>query len=285
MVDESNSSSFCIACGHRESQFFSAAGERSYVQCVRCGLVSLRPLPDSNWLRSLYLGESATVDTDTDHTGEEAVYIDRFSRELDRIEQIRPCGSILDIGCSWGLFLSVCRSRGWSARGVELSLLESDYARKRFGLDIFTGSLEEARYPDGSFDVVTLWHVLEHMTDPIAALQEVRRVLKPGGLLVVAVPTKRSAKDYPTDAEPQHLYYFTRSSLASLAAQSGFRVVQLVGQCDSGFAEKIKKAGCTKMHAFVNKHHACLRGIRQALHSALKVFRGERALVMYGCSR
>lgn len=117
MAGESTPGSPCIACEDRASRFHSAAGEYVYEQCIRCGLVSLRPLPDGSLMRTLYRGQGGPVDPDRDPTGEEALYIDRFSRELDRIERLRPRGSILDIGCAWGYFLSVCRSRGWTTRG------------------------------------------------------------------------------------------------------------------------------------------------------------------------
>jgi len=97
-------------------------------------------------------------------------------------------GQMVDVGCATGTFLEGMRQRGWQVQGVELIPEAANYARQRLGLEVFTGTLEAAKFPDASFDLVTMWDVLEHVYDPRQALQEVQRILKPGGWFVFSIP-------------------------------------------------------------------------------------------------
>jgi 2-polyprenyl-3-methyl-5-hydroxy-6-metoxy-1,4-benzoquinol methylase len=139
---------------------------------------------------------------------------------------------LLDVGCATGDFLTFARERGWDVHGVELVDVAASFCRDVLDLPVITGDLLAAGYPTGYFDVVTLWNVLEHLYDPAATLLEIRRILRPEGLLVLAAPEVNSL-----DARifgpawvgydvPRHLYTFSRATLARLLAQNGFRVVR-----------------------------------------------------------
>lgn len=101
-------------------------------------------------------------------------------------------GRLLDVGCATGIFLDGMRRLGWQVQGVEPTWSAVEYARCRFGLDVFHGRLEEAHFADASFDVITLWDVLEHVHEPRPMLAELVRLLRPGGLLVLSLPNPDS---------------------------------------------------------------------------------------------
>lgn len=101
-------------------------------------------------------------------------------------------GRVLDVGCATGIFLDGMHRTGWEVQGVEPSASAARYAQERLGLPVFCGRLDEAAFPNASFDAVTLWDVLEHVHDPPAVLREIRRVLRPGGLLVMSLPNPDS---------------------------------------------------------------------------------------------
>ena len=142
-------------------------------------------------------------------------------------EGLRPAA--LDIGCATGALLPALRERGWAPQGVEISEAQARYGESRHGLPIFAGRLEEARFPDSSFDLVHASHLIEHLNDPASFLDEVARVLSPGGLLVLTTPNSdgfqaRFLGRRWRSAIYDHLYLFSLRTLRALLQAKGFVV-------------------------------------------------------------
>lgn len=144
-----------------------------------------------------------------------------------------PKGTLLDVGCGNGAFLARMRELGWEVVGVEPDGQAVKVAREHFGLDIYEHTLEEAGFRDGAFDAITMNHVIEHVWDPIGILHECRRVLKPGGTLVVVTPNVESLvhrlfreASFHLDP-PRHLYLFSRRTLMACAEQAGLNVMNV----------------------------------------------------------
>ncbi len=140
-----------------------------------------------------------------------------------------PPGDILDVGCGSGAFLLGLQAAGWNCHGVELSP-EAARAAQEAALDVRAGDLLGAGYLPASFDVVRFWHVLEHVVSPRRQLAEARRLLRPGGRLLIGVPNAASLLSrlfgrrwYYLDV-PRHLWHFDRTSLARLVTECGFQV-------------------------------------------------------------
>ena len=275
----------CILCRGEKRNTVYDLKDYSYVRCSGCGLVFLHPLPGRATLMEIYSGaDERTVDPTSDPTGEEGLFLERFRGELDRIEKLAPRGRILDIGSAWGFFLHVCRQRGWDAWGVDPARVESEYARRRFGLPVVTGALADARFPSDSFDVVTLWHVLEHLPDPVIELNEIRRVLKPGGLLVISVPTTRSLKDFDYGPVPLHSWYFERTTLSALVEKTGFRVVRVVGAGGTGAVRTLKKLGVQSPAQALTRHYRVLSPVRKAMRVVLNLAGPQKEITLYARS-
>ncbi len=141
-------------------------------------------------------------------------------------------GAILDIGCGRALMLGHLRSYGWEVHGTERSLMASEYARDVLHVNIrVCDSLQEAGYNNNSFQVISLWHVLEHVTHPDQMLDEIYRILDKTGLLVIEVPNVASwqafmARDHWLYMEaPRHLYHFSPDSITQLLHLKGFRLL------------------------------------------------------------
>ena len=145
------------------------------------------------------------------------------------------------MGCGEGLFLKLAQDDGWQISGTELSPYASKFASRALGTEIYCGQLPQASFADNSFDVVTMWHVLEHLENPKDYLKEIHRVLKPDGLLVLAVPNvnnlvmqlvyrvikRRSLKLFSVNDKEVHLYHFSPKTLRLYFDETGFDCLRL----------------------------------------------------------
>lgn len=153
-----------------------------------------------------------------------------FTRHIGDLERIkRPPGRLLDVGAYSGVFVDVAKSRGWDSVGLEPSHWAVEQARAK-GLSMIEGTLATSSLPDASFDVVTMWDVIEHMCDPLAEVRIAQRLLRPRGLLVIhtmdidSVFARIMGKRWPWLME-MHIYFFSQRTLAKLVKKAGFRVI------------------------------------------------------------
>ncbi|MEX1248227.1 MAG: class I SAM-dependent methyltransferase [Anaerolineales bacterium] len=197
------------------------------VRCERCGLMYLNPR-----LRSDVVLEGYSAGSDELFVSQAAGRERTFAKALKIIEHFRPQrGRLLDVGTAGGSFLSVAQKTGWEMAGCEPNRWLCEWGNRNYGLHIVPGTIFDMKLSSASFDVVTLWDVLEHTPDPKATLGECARALKPGGLLVVNYPDIRSFVARLMGRRwvfllSVHLYYFTRPTLARMLGELGFRVVQ-----------------------------------------------------------
>lgn len=173
----------CPLCQHPSSRpLFVHSGEQQ-VRCAGCGLVYVNPRQPRQEIESFYEEDYYALGQVIDYDAR----VGFFAGVAARIETLVPPGRLLDIGCGYGQFLRACRQRGWQVQGVELGGPACARARAE-GLEVFHGTLSQAAFADNTFDLVTLWNVLDHLVDPLAEVREVRRVLRPGGLIYFRVP-------------------------------------------------------------------------------------------------
>jgi SAM-dependent methyltransferase len=220
----------CPLCGSAEHAPLFTKHGFSFVRCEECGLVFVNPQLDEEAVLEEYR-TAATNDLWFDVlTSERQQELDRakFGEVLDLLGPYR--GSLLDVGCSIGLFLHLAAERGWEGIGLEPAPRAREHAREVYGLNVRPEPLDEAGFPEGSFDAVALLSVLEHTTHPVELLGECARVLRPGGALYVIVPNVESLACRVLGAEARtfdgrnHLVYFSAATLADALGRAGFRV-------------------------------------------------------------
>ncbi|HYC22259.1 MAG TPA: class I SAM-dependent methyltransferase [Candidatus Bathyarchaeia archaeon] len=161
--------------------------------------------------------------------------VENFAR---RIRWVKPLGRgtrLLDVGAAYGFLLVAARGLGYEVLGVEPAQGCADFARRELGVEILSGTLEEADLAEASFDVVTMFDVIEHLVDPAATLRRVHALLRPGGLFVVetgdvgALLARVCGRRWYYYDPPQHVTYFNQKSLADLLVRSGFSRPLAVG--------------------------------------------------------
>lgn len=223
----------CLVCGAGRPRRILTSGGYPVVRCRACGFVQAGRIPTAEELTEFYdRGYEEQRDEMVDvHADGKRV---QGRERLELIEALVPRGRLLDVGCSYGFFLDVAREAGWDAVGLEMSEPGVRYACDILGLEVRRGSIETAESGDESFDVVTLWDVLEHTADPVGALRRVRDLVAPGGVLAVVVPNAASpgaragGRHWPWMIPPAHLYYFSPETITALLAREGFRVERLM---------------------------------------------------------
>lgn len=195
----------------------------SVVRCRRCTMVYVNPRPDAVEIESFYPSDFYDVRVTAEKLLEEKR--DALEARARLLSALRP-GRLLDIGCQKGEFLFWMRQRGWDVQGIEFSKTPPNM----FDMPIQYGRIESATLEAKSFDAITLWAVLEHVHDPVAALCQVSNLLAPGGRAFALVPNFRSlpARVMRHDDVPRHLMMFTPSTLRYAAKSAGLRVRRVV---------------------------------------------------------
>ncbi|MEK7858373.1 MAG: class I SAM-dependent methyltransferase [Elusimicrobiota bacterium] len=193
------------------------------VRCLDCGLAYTNPRPTP---AELLRGYASCVD--------EAYLAEGSSRSinahlsLSTIKRFAAKGRLLEVGSSSGYFLNAARV-DFDVAGLEPSEWACRLARERYKLDVHAESLESTtRFADGSFDVVALIDVIEHLSDPQAALHKAARLLKPGGLLYMVTPDIDSLSSWLLRGHwwglrPAHIYYFDRRTLGAMVEKAGLK--------------------------------------------------------------
>jgi 2-polyprenyl-3-methyl-5-hydroxy-6-metoxy-1,4-benzoquinol methylase len=221
---------------------FCTVGRFNVVRCKQCGLFYTTPRHTLQEAIELYSQSyfasdepsSFGYDDYTEHaTGLKEVFEDNM-RVIEAF--VQPPASILDVGCAFGYFIEVASSRGWNAEGIEISAFASETAREKTGAAVHTGTLSNTMIDSASFDVVTMWDSLEHTLDPSAELQEVFRILKPGGYLFMTLPNAGSTSArlmgshwYGFKSAAEHNYFFSPHTIGRMLEKAGLRKMEVRG--------------------------------------------------------
>lgn len=242
-----------------QDRLHSVPGEWDIYQCQRCGLCWLNPCPipdDIPKLYAQYYTHQAIVSSSLtliDYLRKAAFSLDAVKRLASAVLRKVPVvllqfpsfwtevwlndgrqGCLLDVGSGSGSFLATMQAFGWQVCGVEPDPIAASITQRQLGLDIYAGTLEDAAYPNDTFDVITMNHVIEHLPNPARTLVECYRILRPGGRLVIQTPNSESLghrrvfrRSWIHLDPPRHLYIFSPTALGTLAQHAGFRVEAL----------------------------------------------------------
>lgn len=240
----------CNLCGQSSFRVLEDDEPPFYVlKCRICGLIFVYPFPDAAKL-AVHYDERYYREWIDEQKGRR---IGMWQNRLKHMEKHRQNGRLLDVGCGDGSFLNLAQQNGWVVNGTECSDYAAKFAGETLGIPIFYGELVTAGYPGEFFDVVTMWHVLEHVTDPKGYLIEINRILKSSGLLVLAVPNVndlvmqaayrlfkgRRMKLFSQKDREVHLYHFSPKTIKYYLIETDFHCLQLTP--DYGIVDYAKK--------------------------------------------
>ena len=238
----------CDLCGCLDAEFFLESDrlDGPLVRCRNCGLVYVGvrqedftfASADEEKSRRLKERVYALGLVDDEVEAHEApVRRALFAHRLGWLQNFIASGRLLEVGCAEGEFLVLARSAGFDVVGIEPDPVTSARARQAHRLDVITGTLADSIFADASFDLVVMFHVIEHVNSPRAALEEIYRVLKPQGFLFIETPNietpwLRIFRRRWRHFIPDHYYFFSPRTLRQVLEAAGFtvRCVERVGK-------------------------------------------------------
>jgi len=234
----------CLVCDNESFTTFLNCPDHFLTQetftiskCDKCGFLFTNPRPAANELPAYYHSSEYISHSNSRHGIQNILYqcVRKYtlSRKYKFIQNYKQGKHILDIGCATGEFLNYCKNRKWETFGIE----PHEQARK-MGISRYALKIEDEVYlhklPDASFDVITMWHVLEHVPLLNERIAQLQRLLSPQGILFIAAPNPASADAKLYESfwaaydVPRHLYHFTQDTIISLFSKHAFELVQKI---------------------------------------------------------
>ena len=240
----------CNLCGRDDSElyhkerlpYFNTMLDFQIVRCRHCGLVYTNPRLSDHNAAYLQAGSSDPEIIEA-HDRAKAVI---FTAALDRIETLlnfRDVGKggtasrLLDVGCGSGHFMAAARARGFDVCGIEPASAPADYAAQKFNIPVIRKNILDTDLPAESFDVITAWDVIEHVSDPQAVLRCCAGWLKPGGIMTLRFPSANwqkikavvlhsmPARSRAVFAPTIHLYFFSEKTFTLLSRKVGLNIL------------------------------------------------------------
>ncbi|MCP4231095.1 MAG: class I SAM-dependent methyltransferase [bacterium] len=277
----------CPLCGSASHQVHGERDDIALLRCADCNLVFKTPRPDVFSLKAELEGGYFT---DRDQSEYIAARRPVFRGLLDRVARHRaPPGRLLDVGCARGVLLLEAAETGYDAFGLDLSVGELAAGRKLGVRSITLGLLEDAPFPDDSFDVITLFDFVEHALLPGGAMQAVSRLLGPGGVVALYtgnVASKRArgmGMDWDYIYKDGHVNFFDERSLRYMIDDAGLDIIELqYSTVDAAADEALKRAGLPteRLRELFNKR---LLPLKKAAKAVLcKAMGGEGIFLLAG---
>ncbi|MBN2533869.1 MAG: class I SAM-dependent methyltransferase [Spirochaetales bacterium] len=240
----------CRICGSSDCTEYLKSDDYRFVQCRACHFVYQNPVPVFSDLKKRYAQNYFKYELENEENFFSLMKLGLNDIGFDSM----PADSFrnrnfLDIGCATGMLCAYIREKGWNVQGVDICKESAVYGKEKRGVDIFAGTLHQARFPESFFSVIHFSHLIEHVPDPISLLLEVHRILADKGIAVITTPNidgfqAQLFKEKWRSAIADHLYLFSRATLSRLLINTGFSIQKTVtwGGLAAGIAPKPLKS-------------------------------------------
>ncbi|MFA5010764.1 MAG: class I SAM-dependent methyltransferase [Ignavibacteria bacterium] len=230
----------CPYCKSGENTLRIKEKEFLIVRCTACGLTYLLNPPEESEIYEDYYqiefkGNDYREDSSFEHLREIFEINEQRTGLIKKFASLTDDFKLLDIGCGSGLFLKSCKDAGIQGEGIDVSNNALDFARNEFGLDVYNRTTEDLINEGKKYDLITMWHVLEHILNPIEELRKIKELLSLNGYLMVEVPNlnsikfKLSGNKWKGGNHPlYHRSFFTSKTLGETLIKSGFTDVRRI---------------------------------------------------------
>lgn len=232
-------------------------GTQTLVTCIDCGMIFESPRYDEATIIEGYKSSN-----DSGHDSQHPMRVRSFFNALKKLGNKIPAkgAKVLDIGTAGGAFLEAAKQYGYNASGLEPSKYLTDSGKAR-GLQIEQGTIDHHTFEPASFDMICLWDVIEHLTRPKMALQEIHRLLKPEGTLLINYPDIGTTQAKLAGRKfwwilSVHLHHFTRKSIADICRRTGFTTFEMQRYwqiLEFGYLERMAVHYKIPLTAFITK--------------------------------
>jgi len=220
----------CPICNGKEHEHLFIKRGYTFVRCEACDLIFTNPQVLPNVLDDVYRNEASSTELwmKVLLNQNEAKWRHEYNQSiLDSLERYTSNKTLLDVGCGIGSFMDLAQNSGWEVEGLELSPTGRKHAREVLDLNVGGKTLEETAFAENSFGAISLLGVLEHTKNPLTVLSECRKIVQPGGVIVVVVPNAYSLLNMllrekaATFDGRNHLIYFSMETLSSCFRRAG----------------------------------------------------------------
>ena len=258
LTETANAIEKCIICGNLPLSHLITIGPWSVLECRECGHGVLEPFPDRKELSWLYDNAYFTERYLGPLRRNDSTFTKRIRQEGHRIRFVNRFykqGRLLDIGCGCGYFLFAAQKAGLQTIGADVTEANRRYIESELDGELLVGELEHLPVEPETFDVITLWHTLEHHPNPAATVQQCLRWLKKKGVLIVDVPNhdsidaKRYGTSWPDWDLPFHLHHFSEESLRRLLQNAGAKVLTVKTYHSQYIRQRLTHTGILKPFA------------------------------------
>ena len=280
----------CFICGNKEflnyldcKDHFLSQENFKIIKCKNCGFKFINPRPDQNEIGKYYQSEEYIS-----HSGNKKGLVNfvyqivknyTIPKKFILINKYSKGKTILDVGCATGEFLNLFKLRKWKTYGIEPNEKARDFAIKNLGLDVFEEN-EIKKFENNNFDVITMWHVLEHVHNLNERVGEIKRILKNDGILFLALPNPESFdakyyKEYWAGYDvPRHLYQFNNMNVKELFDKFDMKIIQKIPMKFDAFyisllSEKYKTGRKNWFRGLYNGWKSNLSGMKSNNYSSL----------------
>jgi len=259
----SDSQATCRLCGPAAFRPFALVNGFNLQRCKSCSLIQITDdLADID-LRDYYgrdFFDEVYSKIQAEGGGRSKEY-QKFNFRMEEIEKLKPeKGNILDVGCSFGFFLDVARTRGWNPVGVEFGEFAAKFAQDSLELEVHVTDILDAPLKENCFDVITMWNVVEHVDDPVEVLKRLNALMKVGGLLILTTGDvdcylrRVQGLRWRSFVPPIHIANYNVSAMNKLLKMTGFSLdVHTVALPWEALLKKLGVIGVFKWLEFSDK--------------------------------